>query len=103
MRRGFHDGHTPRPLHEEATKNSGCMRHSEPDKTISKDATCLRKALRVHSVLPAKLAARGKGELGFEVRSNGAIEQALLRMADFRKRGRGLPLYRARCCVPGMR
>ncbi|QJQ06566.1 hypothetical protein EJG51_012760 [Undibacterium piscinae] len=56
--------------------------------------------------LPIKLAARGKREPGFDVTSDGAIEQTLLGMTGLIQRGGllggGLPLYRPHCCMPGM-
>ncbi len=62
---------------------------------VSKDATLevfAERSLdirrwRVQITLPVKLSARGKREPGFEVTSDGAIKQALLRMTDLVQRG----------------
>jgi hypothetical protein len=82
--------------------------------TISKDAAFevfAKRSLdmrrwRVQITLPVKLSARGKREPGFEVTSNGAIKQTLLRMTGLIQRGGlrggGLPLYRTHCCMSGM-
>ncbi len=61
---------------------------------------------RVLITLPIKLASRGELKPGFEVVSDGAIEQTLLGMTGLIQRGcllgGGLPLNRTHCCVPGM-